>query len=101
MNSWTGRGREIRNPCPSSHAARDQRGHLLVGLDAFRMDLHLQLAGELHEHPHDGVCSRIAADRVDEELVDLENVRAEPLNLREAAMADADVVDGDLEAVFA
>src|SRR6185437_8618597 len=82
------------------NAAGEQRLHLLVGFDALGDDRHLQVPGEPHQG-FDDPRGGFVLDGVDEEFVDLHGVGAERLQMRKSAMADADVVDRDLEAEIA
>jgi hypothetical protein len=45
-----------------------------------------------HQHGDDRRCRRIFRDRIDEELVDLDRVGAQPLDLGQAAIADTNVI---------
>ncbi len=64
-------------------------------LHTFGDDVHAQVAGELDQGPDDGLGMRLRLDRFDEQSVDLDDVDAELEDVGEAAMAGADVVEGD------
>ena len=54
-----------------------------------------------HQHGDDRCRRLILRDRIDEELVDLDRVGAQPLHLGQAAIADANVIHCDPKAEFA
>src|SRR5690606_27579001 len=85
----------------AGYAARDQRVDLGAFFDALGNDAHVHVPGQPHQHAdHDGG-RYVAIDRIDEELVDLERIGPQPLNLRQPAVTDADIVYCHLEAEFA
>ena len=85
---------------PLFYSACDERGNLLSSLYAFRVDVHSQLAGKLYEHSHDGICRWISANGINEEFINLEDVRAQPLNLGQAVVTNTNVVNSHLESIL-
>ena len=98
MKSETGSARRHQVSLAELHAGGGKRRALGLFLDAFGENGHRKLPAEPHQHLDHGPGRRIAADGIDEELVDLENVRAELLDVGQPAVTDADVVDRHLEA---
>ncbi len=78
-----------------------QFGALGGVLDAFGYDVQAQRAGQGDHGPGEHTpAAVVAAELVDEGLVDLEDVDREVLKVGQAGVADAEVVDGDLQAEF-
>ena len=79
-------------------AAFAQVLHLLEGLDPLGDDLHAHVAPEADQRLDDRGRIAFGADRIDEHLVDLDEVDAELEHVGEPAVPGADIVDPDMHA---
>ena len=77
---------------------RAQEGGLLLGLHALGGDAQVQPAGHRDDGGDDGRIVGIMAQVLDERAVDLQRVDGEALQVRQARVAGAEVVDGQAHA---
>src|SRR5581483_2438368 len=79
-------------------AERAQEVELLGPLDAFGDEAQAQAVRERRDGAHDGGVVRVPGKVADEGLVDLELLQAKALEVAQARIAGAEVVDRDLDA---
>jgi hypothetical protein len=85
---------ENRKPWNSSQPSACRNWPLRLGLHAFGDDLHAQRARHLQDGAHDGGVAVVVGQAADEAAVDLELVDREALQVGQAGIAGAEVVDG-------
>ena len=78
-------------------AALAQRNHLLERLDALGDDVHAHVARKIDQGFDDGHRGGFVPERVDEHLVDLDDVDAELEHVGQTGMPCPDVVDRNLD----
>src|SRR4029077_9471343 len=74
---------------------------LLPTLDAFRNHLDVQMPGHGDDGADDGEIAHVRHQVTHETAVDLERIHAPALQVREARVADAEIIDGDAHAELA
>src|ERR1700720_1311668 len=92
-------GKEI--PLRISAAELAQLLELLPTLDTFRNHLDVQMPGHGDDGADDGEIAHVGHQVTHETAVDLERIHAPALQVREARVANAEIIDGDAHAELA